>query len=208
MAAFRAILIWSALAGVMAVPVAVAASSEYLQYRSAVYVAASLAGVIALSLMLVQPMLASGHLPGLTMARGRRIHRWTGAVLLLAIVMHVAGLWITSPPDMIDALTFTAPTAFSFFGVVAMWALFVAAMLAVFRKTLRWRPQIWRLAHTAAVSVVVPASVAHALMIEGTMGTVSKIVLCVALLGAFALTVRRLKPWAGVRRTWRTQAGE
>ena len=31
---------------------------------------------------------------------------------LLAIAVHVAGLWVTSPPDMIDAITFTAPTAF------------------------------------------------------------------------------------------------
>jgi len=99
---------------------------------------------------------------------------------------------------MIDALTFTAPTAFSAFGVVAMWALVAAALLAVFRMRLRLRPQVWRLAHTAAVAMAVASSVAHALMIEGTMGTGSKIVICAAVVAALLRTVRRLKPWAGL----------
>ena len=33
--------------------------------------------------------------------------------MAVAVVIHVAGLWITSPPDMIDALLFTSPTPFS-----------------------------------------------------------------------------------------------
>lgn len=200
MAVLRAILIWGALAAIALVPIIVAAGSEYLQYRSPAYVVAGFAGVIALTLLLLQPLLASGLLPRLSMQLGRRIHRWTGIALLIAIALHVAGLWITSPPDMIDALTFTAPTMFSVFGVVAMWALAASAILAGFRKKLGVRPQVWRFAHTMVAAVVVVGSVAHALLIEGTMGTVSKTLLCAVLVGALLLTVRRLRPWAGL---WR-----
>jgi len=196
----RAILVWGALAGVIAASTVVAAGSEYLQYRSFVYVAAGFAGVFALALLLVQPLLAAGLLPGFPMRTGRWVHRWTGAALLLATAAHVVGLWITSPPDMVDALTFTAPTAFSVFGVVAMWALIAAALLASVRKKLGIRPQVWRLAHTTAACFVVVASVAHAILIEGTMGTVSKSVMCVVVIGAMALTVGHLKPWIGTLR--------
>jgi predicted ferric reductase len=189
----------------MILPVIVAAGSEFLQYRSATYVVAGFAGVIGLSILLLQPLLASGLLPFLPMGVGRRVHRWTGAALLLAIAVHVIGLWITSPPDMIDALTFTAPTAFSAFGVIAMWALVAAALLAGFRRKLRLRPQLWRLAHVTWASVVAIGSVAHAILIEGTMGSASKILICAVVLGALALTVYRLHPWKGV---WRRHEGQ
>jgi hypothetical protein len=65
--------------------------------------------------------------PGL---RTRRTHRWIGGALVVVVVIHVAGLWFTSPPDMIDALLFTSPTPFSPFGVIAMWAIFAVALLA------------------------------------------------------------------------------
>lgn len=200
MAIAKAILIWSGLAGLVLVPLAVAATSEYLQYRDAVYIAAGFAGVIALALLLVQPLFASGRLPGLPMAAGRTLHRWTGAALVLSVAAHVAGLWVTSPPDMIDALTFMAPTAFSVFGVVAMWAVAFAAGLAMVRKSLRLRPQVWRLAHTASVGTAVAASVAHALLIEGTMGSVSKAVLCAAVVGSLLWTVLALQTWKGLRK--------
>ncbi|SMX51210.1 ferric reductase-like transmembrane domain-containing protein [Actibacterium lipolyticum] len=206
MAVLRAILIWSAIVGVIGASLVVAAGSEYLAYRSPAYVAAGFAGVTALALLLVQPLLAARLLPGIPMQAGRRIHRWTGVALVLAIAVHVVGLWITSPPDMVDALTFTAPTAFSAFGVVAMWALIAAALLAGIRQKLRLRPQVWRLGHTMAASIVVVGSVAHAILIEGTMGTESKTLMCAAAIGAWALAVGRLKPWTGVRRGWRRQS--
>lgn len=192
--------------GTIAASLAVAAGSEYLQYRTPIYVAAGFAGVVALALLLVQPLLAAGLLPGVSLQAGRNIHRWTGVALLLAVAVHVVGLWITSPSDMVDALTFTAPTAFSAFGVVAMWALIGAALLASTRRKLSLRPQAWRLVHTMAASVVVVGSVAHAILIEGTMGTVSKTLICGLAFGAWALTVGRLKPWRGAWRGWQRQA--
>ncbi|GAA3868258.1 ferric reductase-like transmembrane domain-containing protein [Celeribacter arenosi] len=200
MAVLRAILIWSSIVGVIGTSLIVAAGSEYLAYRSPVYVGAGFAGVVGLALLLMQPLLVARLLPGVPMQAGRRIHRWTGVALVLAIAVHVVGLWITSPPDMVDALTFTAPTAFSSFGVVAMWALMAAALLAGLRQKLHLRPQVWRLGHTMAASIVVVGSVVHAILIEGTMGTVSKTLMCAVAIGTWAMAVGRLKPWAGARR--------
>jgi hypothetical protein len=120
---------------------------------------------------------------------GRRVHAWAGGVLVAAVVVHVAGLWATSPPDVIDALTFTAPTLFSVFGVVAMWALFAAAAVAWRRR--RLRPATWRRVHRTLVAVAAAGAVAHALLIEGTMGPVSKAVLCALVVAASALALTR-----------------
>ncbi len=109
----RKILIWAALAAVIGVPIVAAAMSPQLEWRGPVYIIAGFAGIVALGLVLVQPLLIGGYLPGLQAWRGRRVHHWIGGTLVAAIVIHVAGLWITSPPDMIDALTFTSPTPFS-----------------------------------------------------------------------------------------------
>jgi predicted ferric reductase len=180
----RAPLIWIALALAIGVPIALAAGSEQLTWRGPVYILAGFAGIIALGLVLVQPLLIGGYLPGLSAYRGRRAHHWIGGTLALAVVIHVAGLWITSPPDMIDALTYTSPTPFSPFGVTAMWAIFIVALLALLRRRLGLRLRTWRIVHIPLAIVIVAGSVAHCLLIEGTMETISKAALCAAVLAA------------------------
>jgi predicted ferric reductase len=180
----RAPLIWVALALAIGVPIALAAGSEQLAWRGPVYILAGFAGIIALGLVLVQPLLIGGYLPGLSAYRGRRAHHWIGGTLVLAVMVHVAGLWITSPPDMIDALTYTSPTPFSPFGVTAMWAIFTVALLALLRRRLGLRLRTWRIVHLPLAVVIVAGSVAHCLLIEGTMETISKAALCAAVLAA------------------------
>src|SRR5215470_5748712 len=177
-------LSWVALVAAICVPIAAAALSPLLAWRGPIYILAGFAGIIALSLVLVQPLLIAGYLPGLAALRGRRAHHWIGGALVVAVVAHVAGLWITSPPDMIDALTFTSPTPFSPFGVTAMWAIFAVALLAAFRRRLGMGPRAWRIAHMSFAVVIVVGSVAHGMLVEGTMETVSKAALCVLVLGA------------------------
>jgi predicted ferric reductase len=189
----RSALIWAALAAAICVPIAAAAMSPQLAWRGPVYIIAGFAGVIALGLVLVQPLLIGGYLPGLQAWRGRRVHHWVGGTLVAAIVIHVAGLWITSPPDMIDALTFTSPTPFSPFGVIAMWAIFAVAVLALLRR--RLRPRTWRIVHTLLAVVIVAGSVAHAVLIEGTMETVSKVALCALVVAAAAKVLGDLWLW-------------
>jgi predicted ferric reductase len=200
----RVILIWVALALAIGVPVALAATSEQLAWRGPVYILAGFAGIIALGLVLVQPLLIGGYLPGLSTYRGRRVHHWIGGALVLAVVIHVAGLWITSPPDMIDALTYASPTPFSPFGVTAMWAIFIVAVLAALRRRLGLRLRTWRIVHLPLAIVIVAGSVVHCLLIEGTMETVSKVALCVLILAASIKVMVDLQVW----RKRRTLRGE
>src|ERR1051325_2447557 len=95
----RVTLIWAALAAAIGVPIAAAAMSPQLEWRGPIYVIAGFAGIVALGLMLVQPLLIGGYLPGLEAYRGRRAHHWIGGALVVLVVIHVGGLWITSPPD-------------------------------------------------------------------------------------------------------------
>jgi len=107
----------------------------------------------------------------------------------------VAGLWITSPPDVIDALLFRSPTPFSAWGVVAMWTVFAAALLAFLRRRLRLRLHVWRFSHTVFAAVTVVGSVVHAMMIEGTMETISKAVLSLLVVAATTKLVIDLRLW-------------
>jgi predicted ferric reductase len=189
-------LIWAAVAVAICVPIALAATSDLLVYRGPVYIVAGFTGMIALGLVLIQPLLIAGYLPGLSAYRGRRVHHWIGGALVVAVVIHVGGLWITSPPDMIDALTFTSPTPFSPFGVAAMWAIFAVALLALLRR--RLGPRLWRIAHMALAAVIVAGAVVHAMLVEGTMETVSKAALCALVLAAAVKVI--------ADRVWRKRA--
>jgi hypothetical protein len=177
-------LIWVALALAVCVPIAAAATSPLLAWRGPVYILAGFAGIVGLGVMLFQPLLIGGYLPGLSALIGRRAHRWIGGALVAAVAIHVGGLWITSPPDMIDALLFTSPTPFSPFGVIAMWAIFAVALLAALRRRWGLRPRTWRIAHVSLAIVIVAGSVVHAILIEGAMETVSKAALCALVLAA------------------------
>lgn len=173
----RAALIWTVGVAVLLIPLGFAASSPLLAWRDPIYIAAGLAGVVAMLLLLVQPALVGGYVPGLSGLRARRIHRIVGLSLSGAVLVHVLALWITSPPDVMDALLFASPTAFTPWGVIAMWAVFATAFLAIFWRKLRISPRVWRGLHTALGMTIVGGTVAHALLIEGTMEAVSKAVL-------------------------------
>ncbi len=174
----RTVSIWFALFLILTFPIVAAAFSPQLQWRDAVYVTAGFAGIIALCLLFVQPLLIGGYLPALSPMSERRLHRWVGGGLVCAVIVHVAGLWITSPPDVLDALMLASPTPFSIWGVIAMWAVFVTAILAVYKKRLKLKPRSWRMGHTALAAVIIIGSVVHALLIEGTMEILSKTILC------------------------------
>jgi predicted ferric reductase len=189
----RAPLIWVALAVAIGVPLAAATMSEQLEWRTPLYILAGFAGIIALSLLLVQPLLIGGYLPGFQAYRGRRAHRWIGGALVIAVVIHVGGLWITSPPDMIDALLLTSPTPFSPFGVIAMWCIFAVAILAAIRRRLGLRT--WRIAHMSLAVIIVIGSVLHGILIEGTMETMSKAALCALALAAAVKVLADLRLW-------------
>lgn len=171
---------------------AAAAMSPLLEWREPVYIVAGFAGIVAMSLLLLQPLLAAGYLPGVTATLSRRAHRWGGVLLVLAVVIHVAGLWITSPPDVIDALLLASPTPFSIWGVIAMWCVFAAAVMAVMQRQIRMQRRTWRLLHKVLAAFIVTGTVVHAMLIEGTMEWLSKMSLCVLLVITTSVVLVRL----------------
>lgn len=184
-------LAWSAVILAIAVPIAIAATSPFLASRDAVYILAGLAGIAALALLLMQPLLAAGYLPGLSKPRERLWHRRIGTGIVIAVALHVIGLYITSPPDALDALLLASPTPFSIYGVIGLWSVVLTALLVALRK--RIAPGTWRIVHNALAVVVVISSVVHALMIEGTMGAWSKAILCALILAATATAIIHLR---------------
>ena len=200
MKSIRASLIWAALIAAIGVPIAAATASPLLAWRDAIYITAGFAGIVALGLVLVQPLLMAGYLPGLSGNRGRRAHYWIGAALVAAVGVHVGGLWITSPPDMMDALLFSSPTPFSFWGVIAMWAIFAVAIIAALRRQLGIGPRKWRMVHMALAVVIVVGGAVHAMLIEGTMEMMSKAALCALVLAATLKVMVDLRVWRTSRR--------
>lgn len=197
----RPVLIWAALATAVLVPLAVAATSPLLAWRGPVYIAAGFAGIAGLGLLLVQPLLAGGHLPGLSGRAGRRWHARVGGGIVAVVLVHVLGLWVTSPPDVIDVLLFRSPTPFSDWGAIAMWAVFAVALLAGLRQRLHLRPALWRFWHMLLITVVVVCTTVHALLIHGTMETITKAVLCAFVILATAKAIYDVKPWGLFRRS-------
>ena len=76
-----------------------------------------------------------------------------------------------------------------------MLAIFVTALLAVLRRRLRLRHRIWRISHGVLAVVIVVGTVAHAMLIEGTMEAVSKAVLCGLILAATTKVIVDLRIW-------------
>lgn len=178
----KSLVIWSAVALVLLVPLVIAAQSPYLAYRDPSYIVAGFAGILSLILFLLQPLLAGGHIPGLRPRTARIWHRATGSVIILAVVAHVGGLYLTSPPDTLDALLLVSPTPFSLYGVVALWGMIITAILVLVRRRLPLRFLHWAVLHNALAVLIVLSTVVHALLIEGTMGTASKWVTCLAVM--------------------------
>jgi predicted ferric reductase len=158
-----------------------------------------LAGVVGLALLLLQPLLAAGYLPGIRAIEARRWHRWTGMALVCALFLHIAGLYLTSPPDMIDALLLAAPTVYSIFGVIGLWALVLVVILVAARSRMRLQVATWRILHNTLAVIVVVASVVHAIMIEGAMGNSTKLMLCIGVLAATGVVTVHLR-WVRQRR--------
>lgn len=185
--------VWLGLAGLIVTPIWIAALSPYLPSRDVPYVASGFAGILCLGLFLVQPLLAGHYLPGLAPMQARRWHRRVGLGIVIAVFVHVGGLYLTSPPDTLDALFLNSPTPFSVFGVVAMWGTVFVALLAAARRRLGLDYSLWKVIHHGIGSIVIVSTVIHALQIEGTMGNLSKWVICCSLLLVTALVAVDLR---------------
>jgi len=77
---------------------------------------------------------------------------------------------------------------------------FATALLAALRGRLRLRLVVWRLCHIILAVVIIVGSVVHALLIDGTMGIVSKAALSALVMAAAAKVIVDLRLLADIRR--------
>ncbi len=188
----RAVSAWLALAACVLVPVGLAAASPLQASREALWIFGGMAGVVALALLLVQPILAAGLLPGPSIPTTRRWHRWIGAAIVAAVLLHVGGLYLYSPDDISDALLLVSPTPFAVYGVIGLCGVVLTALLVALRARSGMRYVAWRIAHNGVSLVVVVSSVVHAVLIEGAMGFVSKAILCGLVIAAATIGLLRV----------------
>ena len=187
------LFIWSVVSLSVLVPLVIAMMSPLQAYRDFPYIAASFAGVLALGILFLQPLLAISALPDLSPRRSRQIHQILGILLLVCVSVHVFGLYLTSPQDALDALLFVAPTLFSVYGVLAMWGVIATVVLVILRTQLTPPYRIWKITHNLLSFGIVCSTIVHALMIEGAMGTASKIFLCGAAFASIFWATTKLR---------------
>ena len=192
----RSVLFWAGLAVVLGIPIFAALASPLLQWRQPIYIVAGFAGVLALCLLLVQPLAIGRYLPNIDPIRSRTLHRLIGLLLVGLVIIHVGGLWVASPPDVIDALLFRSPAPFSVWGVIAMWCVFATVLLALLRRRFRIKHHIWQRLHTGLALVIIAGTVAHAMLIEGTMEMWSKAALAVLAIIATLKVMLDFRVWS------------
>lgn len=190
----RSLLVWGVILSTILAAHIAAAASPLLAWREPIYIAAGFAGISALCGLLIQPLAAARLLPGVSASHSRALHRWLGGAILLLIALHVAALWVTSPPDVIDALLFVSPTPFSVWGVGAMWAAIAAAIIGRARSVPGLGAGGRRKLHMGLATATIAGSVVHAWLIVGTMETLSKATLCLLVLVATAKALAKLRP--------------
>ncbi|MBN9670852.1 ferric reductase-like transmembrane domain-containing protein [Roseibium aggregatum] len=183
------IIVWAGVAAMMTVPVIMATASPYLAYRNTAYIFGGFAGIFGLAFFFIQPLLAAGFLPGPGVLKQRRWHRFVGTAIVACVLLHLAGLYLTSAADTLDALLLVAPTPFSVYGVIALWGILLTTLLVMFRRRWGLRYSAWRLVHNGLALVVVVATVIHALLIQGAMEGFTKWILCLAALASTAGTL-------------------
>lgn len=165
-----------AFAALVLLPTVLAALSPLQGGRTAVWVLGTLAGVLALSLVVVQVLLPTGWLNALV---GQHLgwHRILGISITGLVLAHIIGLYLYSPDDIGDALILAAPT-YSRLGVLSFWCLLLSVMLAFARHKLRLADADWRTLHSALAAAIVGTAVAHTLLLQGTLDGFAEGLLC------------------------------
>lgn len=191
---------WVVLTAIAVVPVVAAAASPLQRSRELLWITGGMAGVVALSLLFVQPLLMAAAPPLLPARDGVRWHRWGGMAIVAAVALHIGALYAYSPDDMTDALLLVAPTPFSLYGVISLWCLVLTAVLAATRRVLRLGHRLWRILHSVLAVAVVGAGAIHAIQIEGAMEEYSKLAICIAALAAATVGALEVNLFAPLRR--------
>jgi len=188
----QAIAFGAAAVAVTAVPVALALTDRHLADASAALVLSTTAGALAVSALVLQPLLA----------RGGRIsgHQVLGAVAFALVLVHVGALFAEAPDDAWFAMSPDGPRR-ARMALIAAIALFGVVALGVLRNRLPLGAGTWRVLHAYLAVVVIALGFGHAILTDGALDDAGTAVLVV--LGALGLLG---VPVAHVARTRRARA--
>lgn len=188
MADRRAPALGAAAVAVAALPVALALTDRHLAGASAALVLSTAAGALAVSALVVQPLLA----------RGGRIarHQVLGSVAFVLVLVHVGALFAEAPDDAWFAMSPDGPTR-ARMALIATVALLGVVALGVLRNRLPLGAGTWRVLHAYLAVVVIALGIGHAVLTDGALddaGTTVLVVLGVlGLLGVPAAHVARTR---------------
>jgi predicted ferric reductase len=170
------------------VPVVASGFSPLQEGRDATWIVGAVAGILALSLLILQVLLPTPWLAGLDLP----LHRVLGLGVAGLVVAHVAGLYLYSPDDVRDALVLAVPTH-SRLGVLSAWTVLLSVGLALARRRLGLTYSDWQIMHAALAVAIVGTAVGHTVTIRGTLDGPAELLLCAAAVVAVsAASVYRL----------------
>ena len=165
-----------AVAAVVAVPLLLALTDFHLEAAPAALLVSTVAGALAVSALVLQPLLAG---------RGRlAVHQVLGVVALALVLAHVGALMILAPDDALFAMSPDGPTR-ARMALIATIALVAVVLLGLLRRRLPLRGATWRILHAFLATLVIVLGFGHAILTDGALDGAGTAVLLG--LGALAL---------------------
>ncbi len=165
-----------AVAAVVGVPLLLALTDFHLEAAPAALLVSTVAGALAVSALVLQPLLAG---------RGRlAVHQVLGVVALALVLAHVGALMILAPDDALFAMSPDGPTR-ARMALIATIALVAVVLLGLLRRRLPLRGATWRILHAFLATLVIVLGFGHAILTDGALDGAGTAVLLG--LGALAL---------------------
>jgi predicted ferric reductase len=177
-----------AVALLLLLPTVASAFSPLQEGRDATWIAGAVAGILALSLLVLQVLLPTPWLAGLDLP----LHRLLGLGVAGLVIAHVGGLYLYSPDDVRDALVLAVPTH-TRLGVLSAWTVLLSVGLALARRRLGLTYSDWQVLHAALAVLIVGTAVGHTVLVRGTLDGPAELLLCAAaVLATSAAAIYRL----------------
>ena len=158
------------LATVAVLPLALALTDVHLAPGPPALVISTVAGTLAVSALVLQPLLVARLRPSAGPLAGRQVrgHRLLGTVILALVLLHVGALFVLEVDDTLFALSPDGPTR-ARMALIATIALFGVVALGAARGRVRLSDSTWRVLHAYLGALVIVLGVGHAVLTDGAL---------------------------------------
>ena len=158
------------LAAVGVLPLALALTDAHLAPGPPALVISTAAGALAVSALVLQPLLVARMRPSAGVLAGRQVrwHRLLGAGVLALVLLHVGALFVLEVDDTLFAMSPDGPTR-ARMALIATIALFGVVALGVMRGRLPLADSSWRILHAYLAVLVIVLGVGHAVLTDGAL---------------------------------------